>query len=331
MLRNTILAVLFTLTLTFPAWASCSGNDLLAKLPEAERDALRERAVSVPYPEGNLWRAERDGTVLHLVGTMHLPDRRMDGILAGIVPLLAEADLVLLEASAEDRAALQSEIVTDPTRAFATDGQTLPELLPEGDWQHLMTEFRARGIPPMIGSRFRPWMVLALLSVPSCVMDPLVSGDAGLDQQIEDSARAANVPVRGLEPHDTLFDLFDALALPEQMALIQATLAQGAGDEDLFATLANAWSRGEHRLIWEFARSRALALPGAEPEEINAQMARLEELLLAGRNRNWMRIITSEATGRRAIVAVGAAHLSGHEGLLDLLDRAGFVLTRIDG
>jgi uncharacterized protein len=325
-----ILATFFMLALAAPAQPACQGKDLFDDLAAEDQAALRAQAASVPYPTGNLWRAEQGETVLHIVGTMHLPDRRMDQLMERLTPLIAAGDLVLLEASAKDRAALRAIIATDPERAFFTDGPTLPELLPEADWQRLMAEFRARGIPPMIGSRFRPWMVLGLLSIPACMMEALVAGSAGLDQQIEDAAVDAGIPVAGLEPHDTLFGLFDALEMSDQVALLQATLAEGTGDNDLFATLANAWSRGEHRLIWEFTRNRALNLPGADALEIDAQMARLEELLLAQRNRDWMKVIATEADGRNAVIAVGAAHLSGHDGLLDLLDRAGFTLIRIE-
>jgi uncharacterized protein YbaP (TraB family) len=53
------------------------------------------------------------------------------------------------------------------------------------------------------------------------------------------------------------------------------------------------------------------------------------ELFLNIRNRNWIPVIESMIREKSAFVAVGAAHLPGEEGVINLLKKQGYVLTPI--
>ena len=63
----------------------------------AERDRLDAELDAMPYATGNHWRAEKDGEVIHLIGTMHLSDPRLDGPVDRLRPVIAEAGALLLE------------------------------------------------------------------------------------------------------------------------------------------------------------------------------------------------------------------------------------------
>ena len=52
--------------------------------------------------------------------------------------------------------------------------------------------------------------------------------------------------------------------------------------------------------------------------------------ILDGRNRTWMPGLSSELSRGGAFVAVGALHLPGEGGLVELLRGRGFTVTRID-
>jgi len=56
----------------------------------------------------------------------------------------------------------------------------------------------------------------------------------------------------------------------------------------------------------------------------------LYEALLAGRNRAWMKEIDDLlADGPNPLIAVGAAHLVGPDGLATLIEQRGYTLTRL--
>lgn len=324
------LLVLLLSLAGLPAAAECVGRNLIAALPESDRSALAAAADAVPFPRGNLWRATRGDQVVHLVGTYHLDDPRHAAMMARLGPMLDSARTVLVEAGPEEEAQLTRHLARDPSVMVNTDGPTLPELLPEAEWQALADAMRARDIPPFMVAKFRPWYVSMLLSMPTCGLDVTTEG-RGLDGMVIDAATARGLPVRALEPYDTLFDIFADLTQQEQVAMIRSTLALEPQAEDNSATLADSYFAGEGRLVWEFSRMMARKVPGYTPEQIEADFARMEEAMMTRRNRAWIPVIEEAAKTGPVLAAFGALHLSGETGVLELLRLQGFAIERLDG
>lgn len=331
MLRHLILAAaLSALSLPAVAATTCAGRDLLTGLPDPDRAALAATIASDPYASGNWWRAEKPGSVIDIVGTFHIDDPRHDAFAARLEPVIAAADTVLLEATEVEMKALQTEIGRNPALMFITTGPTLPEQLDEAEWQTLAAEMSLRGIPAFMASKFRPWYLMVMLSMPPCAMETLQGKSGGLDARIQAMAQADGVATAALEPFDTVFRVFAVMDSADQIALVRAALPMAAQSEDMFATMTAAYFRGEHRLIWEFSRMAALKAPGMTSEAAAREFGRMEQALLTGRNREWMKVILPAAAGHQIVVAAGAAHLSGPEGVLALLAADGWQLTRQD-
>lgn len=313
------LALAGAATAQTPA-ASCGGRDLLAAMTPAARAALIGTA---PYPEGNFWRATRGATTIVVVGTYHLNDPRFDAIVAQLQPYLDQADTLLLEAGPDEERQLKDDVAAHPERIVNTKGPTLPEALSATEWSRLSEALRMRGMPPFVASKFQPWYVATLLDLPPC---RLSAGAAdGLDARLTVLAQTRHIPIVALEPWDTIFHLFTGMNFVAQLGMLRMSLAGEASAADLGTTLTNAYFAGQHRLIWEFGRQTALAAPGANPADFD----RLERTLLADRTQSWMPGLLAVAEGRNVLVAVGAAHLGGSEGVLNLLHLAGFALHRL--
>ena len=327
-----LFALLLVVLLAPAALARCEGRDLIPRLPAEVREEILARAAAAPFPEGNLWRAERAAEVIYLVGTFHIGDARMGEMMRGVAPLIEAAELVLVEVTAAEEQALRAAMVADPGLAYLTEPPSLRDLLSEPEWALYAAEMEARGVPSFIAAQFRPWLAFTTLTIPACMLAPDGALPPGLDDRVITHATGSGVPVRALEDHEVLTAIFDTLTAEESLDILRATLMQAELSEDLFATLATAYFDGRHRLIWEFGRSW-MPGPAAElwpPERLGPLYDRLEEALLMRRNRAWMETILAASAEGPLLVAVGAAHLSGPEGLLDLLDRAGFALGRLD-
>jgi hypothetical protein len=324
--KNLVLTLLLLLA-PLSVRAACIGSNLLDSLDPADRRQIDAAVAAQPFPSGNHWRATRGDSVIDVFGTFHIYDPRMDDAMKRIAPFFETAGAVYLEATTADIERLQAETTRNPGLVFIPNGTpTLPERLPEADWQRLKAELAARGIPPFIASKFRAWYVMILLGMPPCAMPELAAGSDGLDRMIELRARAAGVDVLPLEAHDTLFRVFGAISPEDEVGLLRATLATTHLSEDMFFTLGETYFSGEHRLIWELSSYLMQQSPDTPAQEALADIAVLEDLLLTRRNRAWLDVILPAAEGRRIAVAVGAAHLSGHTGLLNLLAEAGFSL-----
>lgn len=320
-----IFAALIAFTLPFAAQAGCSGHNLFDALPQARQDALTVAADRAPHARGLLFAADRGDQHLTLVGTYHLPDPRHDATLQAIRPDLLAARTLLVEAGPDEEAALQVAMKSDPTLMFST-GPTLPEILPEQDWQDLMAAATARGMPGFLVAKMQPAFVAVTLAMPPCAMQDVAQGRGGLDKQVMAEAHAAGVPIRALEPYDTVFRLFEQIPSEAIPDMLRAAVIGARDAEDMAVTMADLYFRGEPRLIWEFSREQALE-GGMSAAEVETQMALSEEILMTARNRAWLPVIEDTLAEGPVVLAAGALHLSGETGLLALLEARGFTVT----
>jgi uncharacterized protein YbaP (TraB family) len=323
------LALALALTPAAAQETTCAGQDLIAALAPGDRAALDEATAAVPYPQGLRWRATGGGRTIDILGTFHLYDPRMPIHVARLLPAIRAADRVWLEATTAEMAELQHAISTRPD-LILTRGATLPERLSEPEWQTLSAALTERGIPAFMASKFQPWYISVLLAMPPCAMAAMAGGSTGIDHLIEEAAQAEGVPAAALEPYDTIFTIFGAIPPDQQLDLIRAALPTAGQAEDMLATMVESYFREDHRQIWEFARLAALRADPAARAQLEKDFALMEEALIARRNRAWAEVLTGGDAGETIVVAVGAGHLSGEDGLLRLLERAGFALERLE-
>ncbi len=306
--------------------AACGGTDLRPGLDPA---ALSSAMGDMPFPQGNLWRAEKPDSVVHVVGTIHLDDPRLDPIAARLRPLIAGADRVLLEMTETEEAALNDAMGRDPGLLFLTDGPTLPDMLAEPDWQRLSQAARDRGIPAFMAAKMQPWYLSTLLSIPPCAMADLAAGGEGLDARVQDIAMAEGVPTAALEPYDTLFRLLGAEPMEDQIEVLLASLLPPRATEDMLATTVASYFDESHGEGWVAARLIARDLLDMPAAEVDVMFQEMTDILLVDRNRAWMPVILEAAEGSEIVVAAGAGHLHGTYGVLQGLADAGYTLTRL--
>jgi uncharacterized protein len=327
MLRGVVLA-LACVVMWQPVLAQCQGENMLAALPEAERAAIQARADAAPYAQGNFWRATRGDAEVTIIGTYHLGDVRHAATMAVIGPRVAAAETLLVEAGPEEEAALMARMTNDPSGMLITTGPSLMEQLPADDWARLTKAMADRQIPAFMAAKFQPWYISILLAVPPCAMAALVEKD-GLDHKVMAAAEAAGVPIRALEPYDTVLRLFGGMSAQMQIEMVQTSLVMEAQAADSSVTLADAYFAENSRVMWELMQDQALGLPGYTPERVAAEFGLMEELLMNARNRAWIPVIEAAAAEGPVFAAFGALHLSGEEGVLNLLEKQGWTLERL--
>lgn len=328
-----LLAFVFlTVFHAFPALAACGkAPDLDQFLTPAEQDAVAAIEAATLNGTGTLWRATKDGRTVYIAGTMHLPDPRHSVTMAALRPILREVDALYLETAADGEAQMQSEIASDPTLIFTATAETptLPELLDEATWVQLRDAMSARGFPAPLTAKMRPWYVSMMLSFPPCAMDSMASVVGGLDKMVERAARALDKPVRSLEDWQTLFSTFSEIPYQEQVDIMALSITPDDVAEAAFTATLDAYFNQRHALSWGLSEVLSHRIPGLTPEQIEAESARMEELLLDRRNLNWLPVILEAAAQEDILIAVGAAHLIGENGVVALLENEGFALTRL--
>lgn len=325
---------LVTIALFFAPLASmaqCNGETLDYRLTDQDKAELATRIAATPFPRGLIWQAEKDGRDIILVGTMHLPDPRHADILAQAMPAIQNADLLLVEITPEGEEELQHAMASDPDLLLLPDNGTLLSQLPADDWANVAAAAEERGIPPFMAARSQPWYLQITLSIPSCAMTALQSGDTGLDGKIIDWAQSVDIPVQSVEDWRTTIEVMQLGTQQDQIDMLLAAVAEPAMTEEAAASTIADYFAGETARIWEIGRLTLHWTPGIAPERLDRLFDEFTQALLVDRNTAWIPVIETAASAHDTIaVAVGAGHLPGKDGLLFQLQQNGWEITRLD-
>ncbi|MBU3029518.1 TraB/GumN family protein [Paracoccus marinaquae] len=315
----------------------CVGTNLFEAMPP-ERLARIEAAVAdVPYHRGLLWRATKGDQAITLVGTYHFGDPRHQPLLDRLAQPLAEGAALYVEAGPEEEARLTRALTENPDLMVNATGPTLPERLTAEEWSALSSAMSERGTPAVITAKLRPWYVAMMLGISPCMMEGLEAGDpGGLDFLLVDRAEALDVPIRALEPWDTIFTLFDEMTPGQEIDMIRASLPAASYADDYAVTLTESYFEGDVWKIWEFGRFDAYANSGLDTATVDEQMRLAQTQLMDRRNQSWIAPLTegarsAAARGKGIVAGFGALHLPGEKGVLRLLERQGWTIERLDG
>ena len=325
-MHRIFLSLLFLSCLPMAASAACSGTDLRDHLTEVERARLNADVARIPYATGNHWIARKGDTILHLIGTLHLNDPRMAAATERLIPVLEAADAVYLEINSEDMADFESRLARDPSPLMIASGPSLIERLEPQDWDILADALAQRGMPGWMGAKMQPWFLTMTLAIPPCLtLSP--DADQGLDKRLREVADRLGLPQYSLETPDLILSIFDSYSMEEQVEALVSLLPTIQAGDDQLATMANAYFEENHAEIFAWAKIYTLSLTGMSEAEYDASWGEIEDRLLRQRNLQWMESLR-QITDQIAVVAVGAGHLGGENGLLVMLEQEGFSLER---
>ncbi len=313
-----------------PASAACTGEGFYDLMPADDRAALVQSAAEIPYGEGVTWTATKGSDTLTVIGTMHIHDPRLEITRMKVQAAVQNADLVMLEATPVEEAQLKQAIVTNPGLFLIMDGPTLPERLDEETWQMVAAAASERGIPSFMAAKMQPWYLSLTLAIPACALSDMMAGLTGLDKMIVADATNAAVPLQAIEPYTTLFALFGDESIDEQVDMLRVNMLVPDLQEQLFVSMLDLYFKEEIGKLWDMSRFAMARVPGIDPAEGLSMFTEMQEALLDTRNIAWLPVITEATIAHDDIVvAVGAAHLIGDQGILQLLENDGWTIARI--
>lgn len=328
LLLGTVICATLLVTTPSPAEARCTGRDLRAELAPEMQQRLQQEAARVPFSQGNHWVAQKDGRSLHVVGTQHSGDPRMRSVMRSLGPVIRDMDLVLLEVTAAQIAAQPTaQEEADQSRFFLLPkGQRLDQLMSQEDWAFLVPHLLQAGIDPQAALSLQPWVLADLVGPLGC-LERGFGRKRGLDDRIERQAQRARVPVAGLEDTEAGLAALSAMPLRDQARMLILDLRSDTDHGSLARTQSAAYfeerlTEGRILLTWALYWDQDVSR-----REVRALLRAMDKEVLDARNRAWMAKIQRQ-TEDRIMIAVGAAHLPGQEGLLNLLAKSGWTLTR---
>lgn len=332
--------MLIVLVLTFlfaasPANAAtplaCGGTSLMDELAAEHPDRLAEaraEAGKVPNGEGLLWRVETEGQAPSwLFGTMHVTDPRVLSLPDKARKAVDGAETVVIETTdILDPEKAQMALLGNPELTMFTDGTTLASLLEPDELELVKAELDRRGIPLALVSKMKPWMIAGMVGLPDCEARNKAAGLSFLDEKIALDAKAAGKRVLGLETITEQLSAMESLPIGFHIQGLVETIRLGDLMPDISATMTELYLGGKIALIMP-------AIKAAAPEEIGDETegyAEFEERVITMRNHVMAERATPIIDNGNAFIAVGALHLPGKEGVIELLRDAGYTVTRVD-
>lgn len=287
--------------------------------------AVRQARETMPHAEGQVFEIATDPPS-HLIGTVHIPSGGVEVPSKLMRAVVADARVLFLEV---DSAALNDEmlaIANDPSRLFRPDGRRLSDRLSDAQKDAAERLLANYGIPLDVADRMLPVFLAALLAVPPCAV--ALAEQPGLDARLEALARAADVPVRSLETVDEQMALLtgDVELMEDQLILI---IEQADRILPAWFERHTLYRQGRFAATWLHGVSELAQTVGAQEAATIAE--RIWKRWVADRNRRMMqRALPSLAEGG-VVIAVGALHLPGKDGLVALLADEGYGVQRLDG
>lgn len=324
-------AYLFCLLFAAPASALCNGPSILDTFTSEEISTAQTRADAMPFGVGNRWTATKGDKTIHLIGTFHISDPRLDEPVSRILPDLHKVGVLLVEATPQAQDDLKRYMIEHPEKVYITSGPTLPDLLTPATWDNLRAAAKARNIPSFMAAKFQPWYLGIALSMPPCAIASIAAGAKGLDHRLMDAAMASKIPLVALEPFDTLIRVAGSDPIDQQIRDLEIGLLPDPDTADAtLVALRDAYFNEEIAYSWEISRLQALKNSPDAAEEIDGYFTKMEQSLLIDRNHSWIPVIEEQIAQHPTIMlAFGAAHLMGDDGILSLLQAKGYTITRV--
>ena len=282
----------------------------------ATSQAIRARISDQPHPLF-LWRYASDSATVYLAGSIHI-------LKPGLYPLprqfqqaFDQADTLVVEVdlSAHTPQALQFKY---SQYGLLAEGKTLTDVLSAETYAALTSAGKTYGLPIAQMSRYKPAFIsqqLALFALMSVGYDPALSVEQHFTKQAGDKSIAE------LETLDFQLDLLLNQPIDVQRQMTVDSLAQIDAFEPLTADLVSAWLAGDDR-----AFEAAFDAQSGASEASQMFMRELLDDRNVGMADKIAGYLQTEGT---YFVLAGAAHYTGKNSIIRLLERRGLKGQRI--
>jgi uncharacterized protein YbaP (TraB family) len=272
-------------------------------------------------PHTLLWRITGKGITRpsYLFGTMHILCAGDANLSDSLKAAIRSADEVYFEINLSDMMGMASAIFAMQMK----DGKKLSDVLKPAEYQRVKDYFEKHPslLPPPLTfgmlERFKPMLISGF--VEEAGMDCGTAGTDGMEMEIMKVAKelANPKPINGLETAAFQAGLFDSIPYAKQA-------------KELVDYIDSAdYNKKETRQLADLYNQQDLDGIQALSDKDDPGMDEYMDLLLYGRNRKWARILDTLLPDKSLLIAVGAAHLPGEQGVIELLRKEGYTVEAV--
>ena len=332
---NLVLFLLFAVSLgtaqrALSAEMTCRGENLVEKLQQSDPQKFAEvvaEAGKVENGHSVMWKISRDGLKpSFLLGTMHSADPRVTQMQPAADSAFERADSVLIEnTEVLDRTKMTEALLRYKEMTLLMDGSTLDQKIASDSVPALQASVEARNMPWEIARHMQPWMVAAAIAIPVCEVAAKSGGAEVLDSIIGKRALADGKTLIGLESIEEQFKAVSGIPQEFHVNALSETLQLSDMTDSMMETTKLLYLQGETGMLLPLVRAYS-------PRTYSGKgYAEFQELLVSRRNHTMAARAAEHLAKGNVFMAVGALHLSGEEGLVNLLRHQGFKVEAVSG
>jgi hypothetical protein len=258
-----------------------------------------------------LWKVEGNNIrTSYLFGTIHLIPEDQFLMTDKTKAVFNSTEQLVLEIDLDDPN-LQMDMLK---YSMLGDGKTLKDFTTEIEFKKIDTAIKdASGFSLSMFNTMKPFVVNSLL------LKGLIDGKTKSYEEVFLSmAKAKDNEILGLETVLDQISVFDSMSYKDQIADIITMIDEKDMTNKVFKDMVAIYISGDISKIYDFTLKEAAKTNTMDDQE-----------LLVKRNKNWIPRIGELAKEQPTFFAVGAAHLGGTTGVINLLRAAGYTLTPI--
>lgn len=274
------------------------------KVVDFEADQLEK------FDKGLLWEVRHEGIEpAYIFGTIHVDDADILELPGPVRTSLDQSHSFVMEMipALDDMAKFS-------TAMFFTDGTRLDQLIPAGIYSKtvaILGEFKLTAdVIPLL----KPWAAFIIMSYPADM-------DTVLDFKLLELAQQNQASVSALETVEEQIAIFNELEVQDQIRILADVVCHYDDTSQDFVTMKTLYTDQDLQGLVGYSQRYRF--------DDNATYDRVYQRLIDERNRRMVERMGAVLARGRAFVAVGAMHLPGERGILNLLERQGYRITRI--
>ena len=269
-------------------------------------------AQATSYSQGLLWKIERSGQApSYVFGTIHSEDPRVLNLPKPVQSALNGTKTYVMEAII-DASAMQAM----SSAMLFSDGRALKDVVSASTYGKTVSAFTEYGLPEAAVQLMQPWALAITLSTPK-PKTGLV-----LDLSLMQQATAQGKQTAGLESVDEQISIFAKLPMREQVIMLEDTLQHLSKLEQVMASMHSAY------LARDLARLERIS---AEQQALGNRVLgeKLMRQLVDERNTRMVSRMEPYLKKGQVFIAIGALHLPGEAGVLNLLAKKGYRVSAL--
>jgi len=273
----------------------------LAALIEARSAAAQEKSL--------LWSISDGKNSAFVLGSIHYLRKENYPLNKAILDALEASNTLVLEIDLNAAGGAGQRAVL--AKASYADGSTLAQNVAPETYQLATQRAAELGLDMRILQPMKPWFValtLVVIKLQSLGLD----ANAGVDRYLAERAKASGKPTRGLETLEFQIGLLDQLSKTDQELMLRETVRELDLLDKNFDDIVQSWKRGDAAAL------TALLLAGMK------EYPEIYQKIIVERNRRWVPEIEKFVHQGGFMVTVGAAHLLGPDGVIEMLKAKGY-------